>query len=206
MVDCAVSVQRAFRKRTCLFIFCLKCSAALFFSLGYLPDGTPMNRAGNAINHPETIGPDPHTPGSPLPRALFCNSVGYLPDGTPMNAAGNALNHPETMQPDMHTPGSPLPPSHYYADVGYLVDGTDMATAGNLSVQGAPPASSMPAAPTPVAAPPPVAAPTPVSAPPPVAAPSSVSGDVMHGIKFPYSIQKDACVDLEFLNDVGFLA
>ena len=135
MVECAVSVQRAFRKRTCLFIFCLKCSAALFFSLGYLPDGTPMNRAGNAINHPETIGPDPHTPGSPLPRALFCNSVGYLPDGTPMNAAGNALNHPETMQPDMHTPGSPLPPSHYYADVGYLVDGTDMATAGNLSVQ-----------------------------------------------------------------------
>ena len=100
-----------------------------------MPDGTPMNRAGNAINHPETIGPDPHTPGSPLPRALFCNSVGYLPDGTAMNAAGNAMNHPETMQPDMHTPGSPLPKSHYYADVGYLVDGTDMATAGNLSVQ-----------------------------------------------------------------------
>ena len=94
-----------------------------------------MNRAGNAVNHPETIGPDPHTPGSPLPRALFCNSIGYLPDGTPMNAAGNAMNHPETMGPDMHTPGSPLPKSHYYADVGYLVDGTDMATAGNLSVQ-----------------------------------------------------------------------
>ena len=94
-----------------------------------------MNRAGNAINHPETIQPDPHTPGSPLPRALFCNSVGYLPDGTPMNAAGNAMNHPETMQPDMHTPGSPLPKSVYYADVGYLVDGTDMTKAGNLSVQ-----------------------------------------------------------------------
>ena len=31
--------------------------------VGYLPDGTPMNRAGNAINHPETIGPDPHAPG-----------------------------------------------------------------------------------------------------------------------------------------------
>ena len=66
-----------------------------------------MNRAGNAINHPETIGPDPHTPGSPLPRAIFVNSVGYLPDGTPLNAAGNALNHPETMQPDSHAPGSP---------------------------------------------------------------------------------------------------
>ena len=79
--------------------------------------------------------PKPDPSGSPLPRALFCNSVGYLPDGTPMNAAGNAMNHPETMQPDMHTPGSPLPKSVYYADVGYLVDGTDMAVAGNLSVQ-----------------------------------------------------------------------
>eukprot|EP00438_Fugacium_kawagutii_P021932 Skav207179 [mRNA] locus=scaffold573:798500:800583:- [translate_table: standard] len=107
--------------------------------VGYLPDGTPMNRAGNAINHPETIGPDPHVPGSPLPRAIFVNSVGYLPDGTPMNAAGNALNHPETMQPDMHVPGSPLPASYYAAEVGYLVDGTDMRTAGNLSVQGVPP-------------------------------------------------------------------
>ena len=36
---------------------------ALFDKVGYLPDGTPMNRAGNAINHPETIQPDPHTPG-----------------------------------------------------------------------------------------------------------------------------------------------
>ena len=159
-----------------------------------------MNRAGNAINHPETIQPDPHTPGSPLPRALFCNSVGYLPDGTPMNAAGNAMNHPETMQPDMHSPGSPLPKSVYYADVGYLVDGTDMTKAGNLSVQGgAAPVSSMPAAP--------VATPAPVAAPVPVAAPAaSASGDVFHGIKFKYAIQKDAHVDLEFLNDVGFLA
>ena len=31
--------------------------------VGYLPDGTPMNRAGNCVNHPETIGPDPHAPG-----------------------------------------------------------------------------------------------------------------------------------------------
>ncbi|CAE7227674.1 rbcL, partial [Symbiodinium sp. KB8] len=28
--------------------------------VGYLPDGTPMNRAGNAINHPENMGPDSH--------------------------------------------------------------------------------------------------------------------------------------------------
>ena len=39
------------------------------------------------MNHPETIGPDPHTPGSPLPRANFVNDVGYLPDGTPLNKA-----------------------------------------------------------------------------------------------------------------------
>ena len=46
--------------------------------VGYLPDGTPMNRAGNCVNHPETIGPDPHTPGSPLPRARFTNSVAWF--------------------------------------------------------------------------------------------------------------------------------
>ena len=34
--------------------------------VGYLPDGTPMNKAGNCINHPETIGPDPHAPGAPI--------------------------------------------------------------------------------------------------------------------------------------------
>ena len=102
---------------------------------GYLPDGTPMNRAGNAINHPENIQPDPHTPGAPLPRANLHNSIGYLPDGTPMNAAGNALNHPERMQPDMHITGSPLPKSHYAADVGYLVDGTDLMAAGNNFVK-----------------------------------------------------------------------
>ena len=106
-------------------------------SLGYLPDGTALNRAGNCINHPETIGPDPHTPGSPLPRARFTNSIGYLPDGTPLNKAGNCINHPETIGPDLHTPGSPLPPSHYAADIGYLVDGTDILTAGNNSVRAA---------------------------------------------------------------------
>ena len=161
-----------------------------------------MNRAGNAVNHPETIGPDPHTPGSPLPRAHFCNSVGYLPDGTPMNAAGNALNHPETMQPDAHSPGSPLPPSYYAAEVGYLVDGTDMLTAGNLSVQGgAPPV----AAAAPVSSMPPVAAPA-VTAPTPVAAGfTSTATEPLHGIKFSYSMQKDAYADYEFLNDVGVL-
>ena len=160
-----------------------------------------MNRAGNAINHPETIQPDPHSPGAPLPRANLHNSIGYLPDGTPMNRAGNAINHPETIQPDMHTPGSPLPKSVYAADVGYLVDGTDLRTAGNNSVKAAPPAAapSMPVAP-PVAAPAPVAAPTPVAA-----SFTSSSADALHGIKFSYSMQKDAYADLEFVNDVGCL-
>ena len=168
--------------------------------VGYLPDGTPMNRAGNAINHPETIGPDPHTPGSPLPRAEFVNSVGYLPDGTPLNAAGNALNHPETMGPDSHAPGSPLPESFYAAATGYLVDGTPMASAGNLSVQAPPPAAapSMPAAAP--ATPPPAAAPTSVAA-----AFTSTAQDTLHGISFSYSMQRDAYADLEFLNDVGYL-
>ena len=31
--------------------------------VGYLPDGTPLNKAGNNMNHPENIGPDPHVPG-----------------------------------------------------------------------------------------------------------------------------------------------
>ena len=113
-------------------------AAFLFFPCsmqGYLLDGTPLNMAGNNINHPENIGPDPHVPGSPLPRAIFTNSIGYLPDGTPMNMAGNAINHPENIQPDVHAPGSPLPSSYYYADVGYLVDGTDLISAGNNSVK-----------------------------------------------------------------------
>merc|ERR1711948_224465 len=64
-------------------------------TVGYLPDGTPMNRAGNAVNHPETIGPDLHMPGSPLPPPLkgYVNDIGYLPDGTDMATAGNLVNH-----------------------------------------------------------------------------------------------------------------
>jgi len=162
--------------------------------VGYLPDGTPMNRAGNAINHPENIQPDPHTPGAPLPRAEFTNSVGYLPDGTPMNAAGNALNHPETMQPDMHAPGSPLPTSFYTADVGYLVDGTDLVTAGNNAVR----AGAVPPAPAAASAPQQVAAAF-------VGVSTQASAPVRKAGGFAYAIQKDAYVDLEFGNDVGYL-
>merc|ERR550537_1103901 len=54
--------------------------------VGYFPDGTAYNLAGNAINHPETIGPDPHMAGSPLPPPLkgYLNDIGFMPDGTPM--------------------------------------------------------------------------------------------------------------------------
>ncbi|CAK9114805.1 Chloroplast stem-loop binding protein of 41 kDa b [Durusdinium trenchii] len=103
--------------------------------VGYLPDGTPMHSAGNAMNHPETIGPDPHSPGAPLPRANFVNDVGYLPDGTPLNKAGNAINHPENIPPDPHAPGSALPESAYAAEVGYFVDGTPIDNAGNNAVR-----------------------------------------------------------------------
>jgi len=60
-------------------------------SIGYLPDGTPLNTAGNGVNHPERVGPDPHRNGSPLlpPLKGFVNAIGYLPDGTPMKTAGN---------------------------------------------------------------------------------------------------------------------
>ncbi|OLQ08563.1 Ribulose bisphosphate carboxylase, chloroplastic [Symbiodinium microadriaticum] len=171
--------------------------------VGYLPDGTPLNRAGNAINHPENIGPDSHAPGSPLPRAIFVNSVGYLPDGTPLNRAGNAINHPESIGPDMHAPGSPLPASVYAADVGYLVDGTPLETAGNNSVKGAP-ATPPPAAAAAFVGSSAPAAPMAASAPPPAAAPTS-PGTAMHGRKFEYSFQKDAYADQEFCNDVGYL-
>ena len=76
-----------------------------------------------------------------------------------------------------------------------------MATAGNLSVQGAPAAPAMAAAVSPVTAP--VAAP---AAPTSVAAGFTSTAEALHGIKFSYSMQKDAYADYEFLNDVGSLA
>merc|ERR1712038_486326 len=71
------------------------CEQEFVNEIGYLPDGTPMNKAGNLINHPETIGPDPHVAGSPLPLPLkgYVNDIGYCPDGTPMDKAGNLINH-----------------------------------------------------------------------------------------------------------------
>ncbi|CAK9092043.1 Ribulose bisphosphate carboxylase, partial [Durusdinium trenchii] len=175
--------------------------------VGYLPDGTPMNKAGNCINHPETIQPDPHSPGSPLPRAEFTNSIGYLPDGTPLNAAGNALNHPETMQPDMRTPGSPLPTSVYAADVGFLVDGTDLATAGNNSVKGLPvaPMTAPPVPPPMYVVEEPVAAAF-VGAFAQAPTPSASSPTTLRNpAGFAYAAQKDSYADLNFGNDVGYL-
>lgn len=41
----------------------------------------------------ETIGPDPHSPGSPLPASAYAADIGYLVDGTDLAKAGNAINH-----------------------------------------------------------------------------------------------------------------
>ena len=41
----------------------------------------------------ETIGPDPHSPGSALPPSAYAADVGYLVDGTPLDAAGNNAVH-----------------------------------------------------------------------------------------------------------------
>ena len=57
--------------------------------VGYLPDGTPLNKAGNAINHPENIQPDLHVPGSAIPASGYSADVGYFVDGTPVENAGN---------------------------------------------------------------------------------------------------------------------
>jgi len=62
-------------------------------SVGYLPDGTPINAAGNEVNHPENMSPDLHTPGSALPTSPYGADIGYFCDGTPIAQAGNALNH-----------------------------------------------------------------------------------------------------------------
>ena len=50
----------------------MKCSVWDPKQVGYLPDGTPMNRAGNAVNHPENIQPDPHAPGM---RSCYLTSL-----------------------------------------------------------------------------------------------------------------------------------
>lgn len=41
----------------------------------------------------ETIGPDPHAAGSPLPTSAYAADIGYLVDGTPIDAAGNNAIH-----------------------------------------------------------------------------------------------------------------
>merc|ERR1712060_542996 len=61
--------------------------------IGYFPDGTPFHTAGNADNHPENVGADPHMNGSPLIASAYEADVGYFVDGTEIATAGNATNH-----------------------------------------------------------------------------------------------------------------
>lgn len=58
-------------------------------SVGYLPDGTAMNAAGNALNHPDRMQPDMHVSGSPLPKSVYSADCGYFVDGTDLATAGN---------------------------------------------------------------------------------------------------------------------
>ena len=93
----------------------------------------------------------------------------------------------------------------YTNDVGYLADGTPISQAGNNSLHAAPPSYMQ--APAPAPAPPPVAPPPPVvTAPPVVGSYTLTSQEALHGVSFSYSMQKDAYADLEFLNDVGYVA
>ena len=125
---------------------------------GYLPDGTPLNAAGNAINHPERMMPDSHAPGSPLPPASYMADIGYLADGTALTAAGNnsvkhvpATASNPTPAPTSAPAASPVAQNtvthgrgfeysaqrdayadqEFTNDVGYLPDGTPMNRAGN---------------------------------------------------------------------------
>lgn len=91
----------------------------------------------------------------------------------------------------------------YTNDVGYLADGTPINRAGNNSLRPpTPPPFAASTAPPPVPPVAPVAAPVPPVAPPATTPPTS-STEVLHGVSFSYSMQKDAYADLEFLNDVG---
>jgi hypothetical protein len=64
-----------------------KKKAAAAAILGDFYDGTAKNKSGNAMNYPETIGPDSHVDG-PAPPVSTCEAdVGYFVDGTAINAA-----------------------------------------------------------------------------------------------------------------------
>ena len=56
---------------------------------GIVADGTAVNKASNSLNQPESMKPDLHAPGSPLPRSTYIADVGCLADGTPIDMAGN---------------------------------------------------------------------------------------------------------------------
>jgi hypothetical protein len=57
--------------------------------VGCFSDGTAKYKSVNAMDHPETIGPDSHVDGSVLPVSTYEAEVGYFIDGTAMNAAGD---------------------------------------------------------------------------------------------------------------------
>jgi hypothetical protein len=66
-----------------------KTTSNYWADLGCLFSGTANNKSGNAMNYPDTIGPDSHVDGSALPVSTYEADVGYLIDSTAINAAGN---------------------------------------------------------------------------------------------------------------------
>ena len=60
--------------------------AAATAVLGGFYDGTAKNKSGNAVNYPETIGPDLHSDCPALPVFTYEADVGYFVDGTAITA------------------------------------------------------------------------------------------------------------------------
>ena len=92
-----------------------------------------MNLAGNNINHPENIGPDPHAPGTTeLQRAksVVLELCAEACEGLPISAC-LCLSHGVCCLERLCRLGSPLPRAVFANDVGYLPDGTPLNKAGN---------------------------------------------------------------------------
>jgi hypothetical protein len=66
-----------------------KTTSTYWADVGYFSDGTAKNKSENAMNRPETIGPDSNMVGSARPVSTYEAEVGYFVDGTAFNAAGD---------------------------------------------------------------------------------------------------------------------
>ena len=97
-----------------------KTASNYWADVGYFYSGTANNKSGNAMNYPDTIGPDSHVDESALPVSTYAADVGYFIDSTAINTAGSTTF--QDPLPGRHADGSPLPPGKYATYVGYFVD------------------------------------------------------------------------------------